>query len=360
MRRGLLSGLAPGECSPFGNCRESRAHLSCVVVEIEDEQSSPANGEMNVRMERVLSGNVRRPAEGVDAEEDPLAEALEKSQQFVVSAGIVAEVYHEIGNALSVLLPAMRLARKHFDRVRDVLAEFQGIDPALPASELIDEIARCRKMADRGRGIDHDLVKLGSSFAPCLKELELIRSASERLRQARASGDIVPAPIDACKEVEQIVDFFSGHLRGERNIQISFVNGAPGGLWVACSPDEISYIMKNLVYNAADAINERRDLGLYPAGGERSIWIEIAKQNGFARIRCRDNGAGMTDEVKKRIFEPFFTTKSHFTGIGVGLNIVKKIIGKRGGKVKVTSKRGEGTEFVIDLPLCRGDVDGEG
>ncbi|HUT04922.1 MAG TPA: HAMP domain-containing sensor histidine kinase [bacterium] len=306
-----------------------------------------------------MSENVQRPTGGIGTEEDPWAEALEKCQQFVVPVGIVAEVYHEIGNALSVLLPAIRLARKHFDRVRDVLAEFRGIDPALPTSELREEIARCRKMAGRGRGIDHDLVKLGSSFDPCLRELELIRSASEQLRQARESGDVVPAPVDVSSEVEQIVDFFSDHLRSEKNIQISFVNGAPGGLWVACSPDEISYIMKNLVHNAADAINEKRDLGLYPAGGERSIRIEIAKQNGFARIRCRDNGAGMTDEVKKRIFDPFFTTKSHFTGTGVGLSIVKEIIDRRGGKVEFTSKRCEGTEFVIDLPLCRGDVDGE-
>ena len=314
---------------------------------------------VNIRMERVLNENVQRPTGGVGAEEDPSAEALEKCQQFVVPVGVVAEVYHEIGNALSVLLPAMRLARKHYDRVRDVLAEFRGIDPALPVSKLREEIARCRKMASSGRGIDHDLVKLGSSFGLFLRELELIRSSSEQLKQVREGGDVVPAPIDVSSEIEQIVDFFSDHLRSAEDIQISFVDGAPVGLWVACSSDELSYIIKNLVHNAADAINEKRDLGLHPAGEQHSIQIEVGKRSRFARIRCRDNGAGMTDEVRNRIFDPFFTTKSHFKGTGVGLSIVKEIIGRRGGKVEVTSKRGAGTEFVIDLPLCRGDVDGE-
>ena len=312
---------------------------------------------VNVHLECVLNGNVDRPTRGVGAEKDPLAKALEKSQQFIVPVGIVAEVYHEIGNALSVLLPAIRLSKKHFDRIRAVLAEFRGIDPELPASKLREEIIRCRKMADSGRGIDHDLEKLGSSFTPCLKELELIRIASERLKQARSGGDAAPAPIDICKEVEQIVEFFSDQLRSAEDIEISFVNGAPGGLRVACSPDELSYIMKNLVHNATDAINEKRDLGLYSAGESRLIRIDVARQNGFARIRCRDNGVGMTAEVKEKIFDPFFTTKSRFKGTGVGLSIVKEIIGRRGGQVEVTSNRGEGTEFVIDLPLYQGGDD---
>ncbi|MCP2730740.1 sensor histidine kinase, partial [Limnofasciculus baicalensis] len=70
-------------------------------------------------------------------------------------------------------------------------------------------------------------------------------------------------------------------------------------------------------------------------------------------IRISDNGYGISEEVINRIFDPFFTTKSVGAGAGLGLSISYQIVVNRhGGKMKCNSVVGEGTEFVIELPIA--------
>jgi signal transduction histidine kinase len=68
-------------------------------------------------------------------------------------------------------------------------------------------------------------------------------------------------------------------------------------------------------------------------------------------IRIRDNGCGIPSEIKNKIFDPFFTTKAVGKGTGLGLSISYQIIQKHGGQIEVNSQPGEGTEFVITMPL---------
>ena len=69
-------------------------------------------------------------------------------------------------------------------------------------------------------------------------------------------------------------------------------------------------------------------------------------------IRIKDNGTGMPESVKEKIFQPFFTTKPTGSGTGLGLSLAYDIITKgHSGSLKVESKEGEGSEFVVSLPL---------
>ena len=65
----------------------------------------------------------------------------------------------------------------------------------------------------------------------------------------------------------------------------------------------------------------------------------------------KDNGVGMSKEVKENLFNPFFTTKGIDEGTGMGLSICYGIIEKHGGTIEVNSKEGQGSEFVITLPI---------
>ncbi|HAG85570.1 MAG TPA: histidine kinase, partial [Cyanobacteria bacterium UBA12227] len=68
-------------------------------------------------------------------------------------------------------------------------------------------------------------------------------------------------------------------------------------------------------------------------------------------VRIQDNGGGISSQAISQIFEPFFTTKDVGKGTGLGLSICSQIIQKHQGQIKVNSKLGEGTEFVITLPI---------
>jgi signal transduction histidine kinase len=96
----------------------------------------------------------------------------------------------------------------------------------------------------------------------------------------------------------------------------------------------------NLLSNAIDAIGENG-----------TITITSSQENGKARISIRDTGKGISDDIIKKIFDPFFTTKEVGQGTGLGLSISYGIIKKHHGEIHVTSKKGEGAEFIVTLPL---------
>jgi len=68
-------------------------------------------------------------------------------------------------------------------------------------------------------------------------------------------------------------------------------------------------------------------------------------------ITVEDNGAGIPESMIERIFDPFFTTKGPDQGSGLGLWICHRIVTEHGGTISVTSKVGEGTSFIIELPV---------
>ena len=92
--------------------------------------------------------------------------------------------------------------------------------------------------------------------------------------------------------------------------------------------------------NAVDAIKDKG-----------TIWIATNHTDGFLEISIKDDGHGIPKEIQNKIFDPFFTTKSVGEGTGLGLAITFGIIGEHNGTIEVNSKEGEGTEFIIQLPI---------
>ena len=123
-------------------------------------------------------------------------------------------------------------------------------------------------------------------------------------------------------------------------------------------PQEIGRVILNLITNAFYAAP------LPPEGGfpdpdhkhDPTIWVSTkrittATGNGGVLISVRDNGPGIPQKILDKIFQPFFTTKPTGEGTGLGLSLSYDIVKAHGGDLKVETKEGEGTEFVIILPL---------
>jgi signal transduction histidine kinase len=115
---------------------------------------------------------------------------------------------------------------------------------------------------------------------------------------------------------------------------------------VACRIGEINQVILNLLVNAGQAIKSqaRKERGL--------ITVRTYDNNGFVFCEIKDDGPGISSEVKDRIFEPFFTTKPKGTGTGLGLSISHDIIvSKHHGDLSFVSEPGKGSTFRISLPL---------
>ena len=114
-------------------------------------------------------------------------------------------------------------------------------------------------------------------------------------------------------------------------------------------PQDIGRVILNLFNNAFYAIAERKKSGLN--GFEPVIIVSTKKLNDKVIITVKDNGPGIAEKVLDKIFQPFFTTKPTGQGTGLGLSLSYDIVKAHGGELNVETKEGEGSIFIIQLPL---------
>jgi two-component system, NtrC family, sensor kinase len=111
---------------------------------------------------------------------------------------------------------------------------------------------------------------------------------------------------------------------------------------------DIGRVILNLITNAFYVVNEKKNLGI--EGHEPTVSVSTKKINGKVEVSVKDNGNGIPQKVLDKIFQPFFTTKPTGQGTGLGLSLSYDIVKAHGGEIKVNTKEGEGTEFIISLP----------
>jgi len=105
-------------------------------------------------------------------------------------------------------------------------------------------------------------------------------------------------------------------------------------------PQKLQQVFINLLVNASHAIES-----------SGKVWITSKLVDSEVNISIRDNGHGISSENMKKLFDPFFTTKPVGKGTGLGLHIVSSILEEHNGHITVSSTLGQGTEFILHLPL---------
>jgi signal transduction histidine kinase len=99
-------------------------------------------------------------------------------------------------------------------------------------------------------------------------------------------------------------------------------------------------------------VNEKFSFAKAPVDKyEPTVLINTKKLNDKITIRVKDNGNGIPQNIVDKIFQPFFTTKPTGQGTGLGLSLSYDIVKAHSGEIKVESKEGEGSEFIILIPV---------
>lgn len=144
---------------------------------------------------------------------------------------------------------------------------------------------------------------------------------------------------DIHKDLEDTLILLGYKIR-DKNISIkkNFCEDMPE---VEVYVGELNQVWTNIIDNAIFAV---------PKNGEIEIETECDKKN--VTVRITDNGTGIPKEIISRVFDPFFTTKKVGEGTGIGLDIVRNVIARHKGDVKVNSKPGK-TEFIISVPVSQ-------
>ena len=113
-------------------------------------------------------------------------------------------------------------------------------------------------------------------------------------------------------------------------------------------PQDIGRVILNLINNAFYAVYEKKKSGV--ENYEPTVSISTKKVGDKVLISVKDNGNGIPQNVLDKIFQPFFTTKPTGQGTGLGLSLSYDIVKAHGGELKVETKEGEGSTFIIQLP----------
>jgi two-component system, NtrC family, sensor kinase len=119
-------------------------------------------------------------------------------------------------------------------------------------------------------------------------------------------------------------------------------------------PQDIGRVLLNLINNAFYAISENSKVESQKSGSgyEPTVIVTTKKLIDIIEISVKDNGNGIRDSIKEKIFQPFFTTKPTGQGTGLGLSLSYDIVKAHGGELRVETKEGGGSEFIIKLPVA--------
>ena len=176
------------------------------------------------------------------------------------------------------------------------------------------------------------------------KAMEQVRKATEIISHLRTFGRAAPLSIeqvDVDDVIERSLLLVHEQLR-LRGIEVE-LELCPDELLVLANPIQLEQVFINLLTNARDALEDSR---------RKVIRIASAREDQLIRIAFSDTGPGIPQDIQQRIFDPFFTTKEVGAGTGLGLSITYSILKEYGGDITVSSKRGKGATFKIELPFA--------
>jgi len=250
---------------------------------------------------------------------------------------MVAGIAHEINNPVNFIGGNIDYANKYIQDLTDLVTLYQEYYPNPPDAILqrIEDIEL--------EFLREDLPKTLSSMK---MGADRIHEIVVSMRNFSRSDDGNMKSADIHEGIDSTLVILNHRLK--QGIQVIKQYGKLPA--VECSPAQLNQVFMNVIGNAIDALEEMKkgDKGYSP-----TIWIstEVTADN-TVTVKIRDNGPGIAAGCAQQIFDPFFTTKSIGKGTGLGLAISYQIVAKHQGKIEVNSQIGQGTEFVITLPVA--------
>jgi len=274
---------------------------------------------------------------------------LLQSDKMASIGQLAAGIAHEINNPTGFI--SSNLATLHgyqkdiaplLDEYRKLVQELKGANPGIESKLSSDK--RIERILEMEKEIDIDFLldDIPKLVSECIEGTKRIKQIVLDLKDFAHPGESELKYSDINKNMDSTLNVVWNEIKYKAAIKKDY-----GDLpLVKCYPQQLNQVFMNILVNAAQAINK---------GG--MIAITSRAENGYVRVTISDTGCGIPPENTPKIFDPFFTTKEVGKGTGLGLNVAYNIIKKHNGSIDVKSRMGEGTAFVISIPIDGIDED---
>lgn len=265
-----------------------------------------------------------------------LVEAEKMASLGQLTAGIAHEINNPINFVTSNVAPLKRDVGMVFDTIDFI--EKTGFED-------ISAQDKKAKIAEYKEELDYDYLKveinhlLNGIYEGSSRTAEIVKGL--RIFSRVDENDLKRADIN--EGIDSTLIIVNNLLNSNIEIKKEYANPLP---MIECYPGKLNQVFLNIITNAIHAIRQK-----YGDKTSGVITIRTKSFDDYITVEFLDNGIGMDEMTQHKIYEPFFTTKEVGEGTGLGMSIVYNTIKKHNGTIKLVSKVGEGTSFIIRLPI---------
>ncbi len=264
---------------------------------------------------------------------------LVEAEKMAGLGQMTAGIAHELNNPINYVSSNVNPLKRDVDEVFQVLDEYQAFTNKHESDAEVGKIRSLEKELD----LPFLRIEIGQLLKGIREGAERSAAIVKGLRTFSRLDEDTLKLADINDGLESTLVILKSNYKGQCEVVKELDPNLPQ---VECYPGKLNQVFMNILNNAIQAtVDSNRDRE------SREVRVSTKTADGQVEVHIADNGAGMSEEVKSRIFEPFFTTKKVGEGTGLGLSIVLGIIEQHNGTIHVESAPGEGTEFVITLPL---------
>jgi two-component system, NtrC family, sensor kinase len=297
---------------------------------------------------RYYQGFVRDiTAQKAAEQERNLMEVQLRQAQKLESVGQLASgIAHEINTPIQYIGDNIRFIESSFTDLLELLAREQNLNEAIQANRPTEKLRGAVEVVRRKTDVAYLSTEIPSAIQQSLDGVNRVSKIVSAMKEFSHPGATEKTPTDLNHAIQTAVTVARNEWKYVADVVTEFDPKLPP---VPCLPGEFNQVILNLIVNAAHAIG---DVVMNTQATRGKIKITTRLDDLWVEIRIADTGTGVPEKIRHRLFEPFFTTKPVGKGTGQGLAIARStIVTKHGGQLTFESTVGQGTTFIIRLPV---------
>lgn len=352
----ILSNLEKGEIwhGEVRNCKKNGGYYWAdeTIVPFMDDQGTLyqyviVQTDISARKESETQLKVKhQQLVAAHAELEQSHSTLLQSEKMVSIGQLAAGIAHEINTPTQFIGDNMRFLQDSFNDLTVLLETYDDLAKAAGAGTVPDGLAARARDVKEEVEMDYLKEEIPKAICQSLEGIERVANIVRSMKEFSHPGSDEKSLVDINKAIETTVTISRNEWKYCADLTTDF---DPALVAIPCLLGEFNQVILNMIVNAAHAIQSV--LGERPVD-KGTISIVTKSTDQYAEIRISDTGSGIPEDIRSRIFDPFFTTKSVGKGTGQGLAVAYNVIvGKHGGRLEVESKVGQGSTFIICLPM---------
>jgi len=271
---------------------------------------------------------------------------LQQSHKMEAIGQLAAGIAHEINTPVQFVGDNTRFFQDAFDDLIRIIKNQQEALEAAKTNSLNDEVAAKTEQLIEEIDLEYLEEEIPVAVQHSLKGVDRIAKIVQAMKIFAHPGMVTKEAVNLNEEIEKTITITRNEWKYVAELKTDFDETLPP---VPCFRAEFNQVILNMIVNAAHAIAEKNRDNPSQKG---AIQIRTVYAGDQAKISISDSGAGIPENIRDKIFDLFFTTKEPGKGTGQGLAISHAVIvEKHQGSLNLETREGQGTTFIIGLPL---------